>query len=385
MIRELHDGADITSLQVKFAETVGDISPEEIAKLEQTLVNEGLQEIEIKKLCNLHVELFKGALDGQEPPAMPPGHPVHTYMQENEKISALTGALLQELKRLGEEPGATIWSFTVNNLRSIVAELAAIKTHYVRKENQLFPLLETHGIEAPTKVMWEVHDDIRQQLKTCDELLQGPDRSATRKALLELTELINDMIYKEERILFPMALETLNDRDWATARLGDDEIGYCYDVVPGSVWIPVRMPPESEHMQTGLIDLATGQLSPEVIDAILRNLTVDISLVDPEDKVAYYSDSSHRVFPRSPAVIGRDVKNCHPPKSVHMVTEILDKFKNGTEDHAEFWLELEGKFIHIKYIALRSTTGQYLGCLEVAQDATHVRSLTGQRRLLEWE
>ncbi len=137
--------------------------------------------------------------------------------------------------------------------------------------------------------------------------------------------------------------------------------------------------------QSGLVDLSTGQLPLEVVDAILCNLPVDVSFVGPDDRVAYYSDSAHRIFPRSAAVIGREVKNCHPPKSVHMVTEILEAFKRGERDKAEFWLELGGKFIHIEYLALRNKQGAYLGCLEVGQDATHLRALTGQRRLLEWE
>ena len=134
-----------------------------------------------------------------------------------------------------------------------------------------------------------------------------------------------------------------------------------------------------------MLSLSTGQLAPEVVNAILRNLPVDISFVGPDDRVAYYSDGESRIFPRSAAVIGREVKNCHPPKSVHMVTEILEAFKSGKRDKAEFWLELGGRFIHIQYLALRDAHGKYLGCLEVGQDATRLRALTGQRRLLEWE
>ncbi len=386
IIRELHAGTDSEVLKEKFVQTVGDITPEEIAELEQALVKEGLEETEIKKLCNLHVDLFKSALNVQAPPVVPPGHPIHTYMQENERIAEVTGSLIQELQRMGEHPNDTIWSFTVGNLRNLVTELADINTHYVRKENQLFPLLERHGIEAPAKVMWEVHDDIRTLFKKSKSLLQqAEDRFAARGVLTEMTGAIEDMIYKEERILFPMALETLTVEDWAQARHGDDEIGYCFDVTPGDEWLPDEERKADTHRSSDLVNLDTGALSAEVINNMLCNLPVDMSFVDAEGKVAYYSDSSHRIFPRSPAVIGRNVINCHPPKSVHMVTEILEKFKNGERDSAEFWLELGDTFIHIQYIALRSDDGEYLGCLEVGQDAGHVRSLTGQRRLLEWE
>ncbi|ADW16650.1 protein of unknown function DUF438 [Desulfobulbus propionicus DSM 2032] len=383
IIRELHDGAELSRLQKKFAQTVGDISPEEIASLEQSLVNEGLPESEIKKMCHLHAALFHNALEGQELPSMPPGHPVHTYMEENAQARAVIAEIKQELDKAGEEAGETVWSFVVGHLRLLAEELAAIQTHYVRKENQLFPLLEQHDLAAPGKVMWEVHDDIRRQLRHAQALLAGKERMAARAALLDLVAAVEDMIHKEERILFPMALQVLTDDDWRRCRLGEEEIGFAFAVTPGSEWTAVGT--VSAAANAGLVDLATGQLSPEVVDAMLRNLPVDISFVDADDKVAYYSDSSHRIFPRSPGVIGRDVKNCHPPKSLHMVTEILEAFKRGERKKAEFWLEIGGKFIHIQYLALWDEQGRYLGCLEVGQDATHVRALQGQRRLLEWE
>jgi len=195
---------------------------------------------------------------------------------------------------------------------------------------------------------------------------------------------VQDMIIKEEQILLPMALEIFTEEDWQRVRHGEDEIGYCFGVEPGADWLPADAPPVGAANGSGLIDLATGRLPQQVLNAILCNLPVDISFVDADDRVAYYSDSAHRIFPRSAAVIGRNVKNCHPPKSLDMVTEILEKFKRGEQDKAEFWLELGGSFVHIQYLALRDEKGNYLGCLEVGQDATHVRSLTGQRRLLAW-
>ncbi|PID72118.1 MAG: hypothetical protein CSB34_03425 [Desulfobulbus propionicus] len=384
MIRALHEGADVASLKDEFSRTVGDIAPEEIAKLEQSLVNEGLKETEIKRLCNLHVEIFKDSLEEQELPDIPPGHPIHTYMEENTRVAEVTDALLRELDRLGNKPEHTIWSLTVTHLKDLVAELMEYKTHYIRKENQLFPLLEAHGVEAPTKVMWEIHDDVRDLLRKSEDMLQAGDKSGAVSVLRELAEAVNDMMYKEKNVLFPMSLEILSEQDWARMRSGDDEIGYCFDITPGSEWVFQHVEQETEGAQAGMVNLATGKLPVEIVNAMLCKLPVDISFVDSKDKVAYYSDSEHRIFPRSPEVIGRDVKNCHPPKSVHMVNEILDKFRNGERDHAEFWLELGGKFLHIQYMALRDAAGTYLGCLEVGQDATYVRSLEGQRRLLEW-
>jgi DUF438 domain-containing protein len=384
IIRELHEGAELAGLQEKFARTVGDVSAEEIGLLEQTLVNEGLPESEIKKMCHLHAALLGNALEKQEPVSMPPGHPVCTFMEENQQAKDLIAEIRQELEKIGEAPGETTWSFVVNHLRNLSQDLADIQTHYTRKENQLFPLLEQHDLAAPGKVMWEVHDDIRGKFRQVRELLAGRERVAARKALLDLVGVVEDMMQKEERILFPMALQALTEKDWSRCRAGEEEIGYAFDVRPGAAWTASASEAASEHPGSGLIDLAVGRLSPEVVNAMLCNLPVDVSFVDADDRVAYYSDSSRRIFPRSSGVIGRDVKNCHPPKSLHLVTEILEAFKQGKREKAEFWLELGGRFIHIQYLALRNPQGRYLGCLEVGQDATHVRSLQGQRRLLEW-
>jgi len=387
IIRQLHDGAELSTLRQRFEDTVGDITPQEIGNLEQELVREGLPETEIKRLCDLHVQIFAGCLGNQTPQETAAGHPVHTFITENEAAAELITALRQELDRMGPEPQENIWAFTVNQLRSLTSELAAgLHMHYLRKENQLFPLLEEHNLEAPAKVMWEVHDEIRAKAKSCQQQLPQPDRQATWSLLQEFIRMAEDMIYKEENILFPMVLDTLSEQDWARVRHGEEEIGYGFGIVPGAEWQPARLTAgEDVNSAAELVNLDTGNLAPEIVNAILCNLPVDISFVDADDNVAYYSDSTHRIFPRSAAVIGRNVKNCHPPKSLHMVTEILEKLKNGDEDQAEFWLEMAGKFIHIRYQALRDRNGKYLGCLEVGQDATHLRSLSGQRRLLQWE
>ena len=388
IIRALHDGAEFSQLQEKFNKTVGDISPEEIAALEQTLVHEGLPETEIKRMCHLHAALFQDALEKQEMLPVQPGHPVHTYFQENIQAKNLTAEIRQEIAKVDGEAGEAVWPFVHGHLTNLVQELAGIQTHYVRKENQLFPLLEQHGLSAPPKVMWEVHDDIRGKFRVARAMLAEKKRAESIAAVTELLDEIEGMVRKEENILFPMSLELLTEEDWSRCRLGDEEIGYSFDVTPGTEWSAgaIRgIQGTGTSSNTGLISLATGQLAPEVINAILRSLPVDISFVGPDDRVAYYSDSEHRIFSRSVAVIGREVNNCHPPKSVHIVTEILEAFKRGERDKAEFWLELGSKFIHIQYLALKDGSGNYLGCLEVGQDATHLRSLTGQRRLLEWE
>jgi DUF438 domain-containing protein len=383
IIRELHGGADFSQLQDKFNKTVGGISPEEIILLEQALVKEGLPETEIKRMCRLHAALFQDALEEQSMPPTQPGHPVHTYLKENTRAIELICETKQEIAKATAETDDAAWSFGTDSLVILVQKLADIQVHYVRKENQLFPMLEGHDLSAPGKVMWEVHDDIRDKFRSAQSVLAGKERRKSVAAVSDLLDEVEEMIRKEEKILFPMCLELLTEEDWSLCRLGEDEIGYSFDVTPGNEWSACVASEAPVSGNTNLLSLATGQLAPEIVDAILRNLPVDISFVGPDDKVAYYSDTAHRIFPRSAAVIGREVKNCHPPKSVPVVTEILEAFKNGVRDNAEFWLELDGKFIHIQYLAIRNKQSEYLGCLEIGQDATRLRSLTGQRRLLE--
>lgn len=385
IIGDLHNGVAFADVQAKFNATVGDIAPEEIATLEQTLVREGLPESEIKRMCHLHAALFHGALEKRPPLPVQPGHPLHTYMEENLRAKKLLVEIREAAAQAEGTSGDAAWPFVHGRLVFLLQQLEDIKTHYIRKENQLFPLLEQHGLSAPGKVMWAVHDDIRSAFRTTMALLAQKERASSLAALAGLLAEIEEMFRKEENILFPMTLELLTAEDWNRCRLGDDEVGYAFGVTPGTEWTagPIRRPAPAGA--TALLSLSTGQLAPEVVNAILRNLPVDISFVGPDDRVAYYSDGESRIFPRSAAVIGREVKNCHPPKSVHMVTEILEAFKSGKRDKAEFWLELGGRFIHIQYLALRDAHGKYLGCLEVGQDATRLRALTGQRRLLEWE
>ena len=198
--------------------------------------------------------------------------------------------------------------------------------------------------------------------------------------------MVNDMIYKEEHILFPMALETLGESDWAKVREGEEEIGYAW-VQPAETWKPSAGPYQENipHDKVGSLTLDTGLLTAEQINLLLMHLPVDISFVDENDKVAYYSQTEDRIFPRSPGIIGRSVQNCHPARSVHVVEKILQEFKAGNRDSAEFWIQMKGRFIHIRYFAMRDRGGKYRGTLEVSQDVTSIRGLEGDKRLLDWD
>jgi len=360
IILGLHSGKEMEDLQSQFKEIVADVSATEIADMEQSLISSGeLTAQQVTALCDLHVEVFKESLNVRQTPETTPGHPVHTYMKENEEAQRLVDHL-----RKNPEDGNT------------VKELKKIIVHYTRMQNQLFPLLEKADITGPSTVMWAKQDEIR-------ELISNLDVSN----LNELLAAIEDMIYKEANILFSMSLENLSEHDWAKVRAGEEEIGYAW-ITPGKGWEPVTLAEihqANQESELPGIELNTGSLTSKEIDLLLRHLPVDISFVGVDEKVKYYSATDHRIFPRSPGVIGRSVINCHPQKSFEKVQRIMTAFKEGKKDKAVFWIQMNDRFLLISYFAVREDNGEFVGTLEVSQDVTEIRSLEDEHRLLDWE
>lgn len=398
IIRELHDGASVADVKARFDELVKDVNSTEIAAMEQAIIAEGVPVEDVMRLCDVHVSVFKDALDAAQPLNAPPGHPVHTYRLENEQLETVA----RSLRRAIDE--AMSGDRALDGVGAALGALAPLDVHYTRKENQLFPPLEAHDITGPTQVMWGLHDDIRDRLKDAAEAIERQDRTAL-DGLIETLGMIDDMVYKEEHILFPVALETLSDAEWAAMAAGESAIGYAWIDGPAADYAPAGHVPVTAAdihaadaagaggaapggavpggAPSAELELTTGRLTLAELDLMLRALPVDVTYVDADDRVRYYSEGD-RVFPRSPAVIGRAVTNCHPPASVDKVVQILDAFRAGTKDTAEFWITMNGRFLSIRYFALRAEDGTYEGCLEVTQDLTGLRALEGERRLLDW-
>ena len=360
LVLDLHGGEDIKKLQSEFKEILIDVSATEIAEMEQSLIDSGeLTAQQVTALCDIHVLVFKESLDVQQTPQTTPGHPIHTYMRENEEAIKLVNLL----KDSSEDD-------------SVFEELKKIIVHYTRLQNQLFPLLEKTGVTGPSTVMWAKQDEIREMFSKVDA-----------SNLSELLTAIEELIYKEENILFPMSLENLSEYDWVKVRTGEEEIGYAW-VTPGTEWKPISpidIHQVDQEPESPKINLNTGSLTLKEIDLLLRHLPLDISFVGVDEKVKYYSATDERIFPRSPAVIGRSVINCHPSKSYDKVQKILAYFKEGKKDKAIFWIQMKDRFFLISYYAVRDDNGEFIGTLEVTQDVTEVRSLEGEKRLLDWE
>lgn len=384
IIKDLHAGGDPGELKERFASLLRDVNPSEIAEMEEQLIKEGMPEEEVKRLCDVHVAVFKDALEKKVEPESIPGHPVHTFRLENDALRQVVAEMEALLAGLEGEKEAE-WE----KMESTLKRLQEVENHYLRKEYQLFPYLEKHGITGPAKVMWATHDDIRGLFKKVHNALVARDKETVLTEGKMLLAAISDMFYKEEKILFPMALETLSEGEWAEIKEGELSIGYAL-VTPGDEWQPPD--PVLEELKKGAgtgevkdqLKLDTGVLTPEQLNLILTHLPFDIAFVDENNKVRYYSQGKERIFPRSPGIIGRDVQNCHPPASVDVVNRIITAFKEGKKDVADFWLETGGRFIYIRYFAVRDQKGTYRGVLEVVQDVTGIRQLEGERRLLQW-
>ena len=393
ILRDLHAGEDIEILKTRFKLLVHGLEAPELAKMEQQLMDEGLPPEEIKRLCDVHVEIFKEALKEQDRPEPPPGHPIHTLMKENRASEKIMSEASMILGWLGLPPSPDKFKENYEELGAIINLLSKVDIHYTRKENQLFPMLEAHHFTGPSQVMWSIHDDIRNNLKQARQAFGQNDPVPTVTSLKEAIKAIRDMIFKEEHILYPTSLDMLTQSEWIRVKEGEADIGFAW-VSPDKGWpVDSQDTPEETPAQagdavrdiSGVLGIDTGQMTLEQINLMLTHLPVDLTFVDENDRVAYYSEGPERIFPRSPAIIGREVRNCHPPKSVHLVNNILDAFKSGSKDTAEFWIELKGRFIYIRYFAMRDADGYYKGTLEVSQDLTEIRRLEGERRLLDWE
>ena len=387
IIAALHAGSTPDELKPRFAALIGDVEATEIAAMEEALMAEGLPEDEVKRLCDVHVQVFADALAGHEPVSVPRGHPIDTFRRENQAMLQITRSIRKVTARIGTPPVAAEWQRLKPALASSVDRLFEIDRHYLRKENQLFPFLEKHGVEGPSKIMWALHDDIRGALKELRTALTDDSATAAIQAASEAATMADDMVTKEEQILFPMAFDTLSADEWREIRAGEAEIGYSLitDVPawPGAGAEGAAFPPPTAAAANDFLQLRTGGMSLEQLNLMLSALPIDVSFVDEHDEVRFYSEGE-RVFPRSPGVIGRKVQNCHPPASVHKVQEIIDAFRAGRQDRAEFWITLGERFLHIRYFAVRDAAGSYRGVVETVQDVTDIRALEGQRRLLNW-
>lgn len=392
LILKLHKGEDPEKVRQELISTLQNVPYGEVVEVEQELINEGLPEQEVLKLCDIHGEVLKGNVDLSATKEIPEGHPVDVFYNENKELLVVidkTRELLKVLKKTGEDKFSDI----LNSIKAGFNDLMDVDKHYQRKENLVFPYLEKNDITGPPKVMWGKHDEIREQLKGCIEILntEGLQKQDLADSLdmlfFPVLKALEDMVQKEEEILFPMCMDVLNTEDWWDIHNQTLEIGFTlYD--PKVEWKPEGFSKKEEDLlvssNNGSIQLPSGSFTANEIMTILNTAPVDMTFVDKNDKVKYFTQGKERIFTRSRSIINRDVRMCHPPGSVHIVEKILEDFKSGKASHAPFWIQLKGRFIYIEYYVLRDKNNEYLGTLEVSQDLTNLRKLEGEQRILSY-
>ncbi len=391
LILNLHNGISIEETKTKLKEKLGSVPYEEVVQAEEELIAGGLDRNEILKFCDLHTEALKGNIDTTFSKQIPEGHPVDIFTKENKEIMKILDRIKhlfhENSKRKLEEKSEDL----LNKLHEQFNLLMDIEKHYLRKENLLFPFLEKHNITGPPMVMWGKHDEIRTFLKSCFSLFEQKSEinADVLNGFIELMfaptiKLIEDMIYKEGHILFPMCMDTINEIEWHEITKQSDDIGYCL-YSPDIKWKPELQEEIETSESFDKIRFENGSLSSEELEGILNTLPVDLTFVDKNDRVKFFSHGVDRIFQRPKAVLGRQVQYCHPPSSVHIVNQILNDFKSGKESAAKFWINLHGKFVHIAYYAVRNKKGEYLGTLEITQDIKEFKSIEGERRILQYD
>ena len=397
-IKSAYDEGKISLEEARKAlkDRVQHLAPYEIAIIEQEMVEETEDEC-IKEDIQAMLEVFQDVLVTKDQ-ELPENHPISCYRRENAKMKEL----LLSVEDLVQYP------LIKNQWLELYEDLLKFKIHLSRKQNQLYPVLEKKGFTRPTTTMWTLDDFIRDEIAECYNLLLEDKEEEFIGKQAELVADVRDLMDKEENILYPTSLEMINEEEFRYMAEGDQEIGFAYISVQadksgnsastsGAPLSGLSSAPGFAEELAGLLgkygfnnkeeklNVSTGQLTLEQINLIYQHMPVDLSYVDENELVCFYTDTKHRVFPRSKNVIGRDVKNCHPKASVHIVEEIIKKFRSGEQDKAEFWINKPDLFIYIIYYAVRDENGKFRGVLEMMQDCTHIRSLQGSQTLLTWE
>ncbi|EKN70563.1 hypothetical protein BABA_05136 [Neobacillus bataviensis LMG 21833] len=384
IFHDLHNGQNLDEVKAHFDAYIGKITVDEISQLQHDFV-EGISATELQRLYAQHTAILKGSIEEESAelvikPEDQPGHPIHTFKLENQELEKLLKTKIQiHLLQFEKEDSREL----VFNLLEDINLLLDIDKHYSRKENLIFPYLEKYGIYGPTTNMWRIDDFIRGAIKEAKQKLAtySGDKQAVMGIMNYVIQEVGEMIYREENILFPMALKNLTEDEWVKIAHESDEIGFCL-TAPAEEWKPDRTGMDENAITEGFIKMETGILSLKQLELLLNHLPVDITFIDQDDVVRYFSHGKERIFARTKAVIGRTVQNCHPPRSVHLVEELLADFKSGKKDCEDFWIQFKDKYVYIRYFAVRDENGKYIGTLEFTQNIAPIKALDGEKRIL---
>jgi PAS domain S-box-containing protein len=391
-IRQLHAGVPPEQVKERFRAVFEGTDSLEIAKIEQELAKEGMKRDEIRKLCDVHMAIFKEQIEKQNP-NLKPSQPISILMEEHKKMTKMTEDLLSLANKILKVADLRYVAEDIHQVEHLINDFTDSEKHYQREENVLFPTLEKHGVTEPPAVMWMEHDQIREQKKKLQALIKDVNEASFPSFKEELWEtaktlgnLLPSHFYKENNILFPAALSVITEQEWIEIRKEFDTIGYCCFTPPELVAAPKEEAPQVQvPAPTGIMQFENGNLTKEQLDNLLNVLPVEITFVDENDTVRYFNKPEKIIFVRTKAIIGRKVQNCHPAKSLDTVAKIVESFKSGKKNSAEFWINIGNRLVHIRFFAVRDPQGKYLGAMEVVQDVNEIQKLQGEKRLLDWK
>lgn len=365
----------------RYLDEIKTITPMDLIYIENKQLEMGLSPREMLSFVDKLINVFYKYL--KEFPWKRPdtGSFLYFMMLENEEFQ-------KRLKGFKEVVKQEDWVKEKAEILVFLKEMSLYEEHMLKLENILFPTLEKarkrfNGMQ----IMWALHDEVRKNLKNLYQLVENQeiDQKEINVEIGLLYFQLYGMVQKQELILFPAATEVLSEEDFNWMHYQSREYGFPYIEKPQHFTKPKKPVTIKETFsENTVLKLETGVLNLEQVKAMLDVLPLDMTLVDDQDQVVYFSRPKERLFPRSTAIIGRNVRNCHPPDSVHVVEQILSAFKAGRKDQASFWIQRKDQFILIQYAALRTPDGVYLGTLEMSQEVSGIRALEGQRRLLKW-
>jgi DUF438 domain-containing protein len=404
VLRELHSGVSLEVLKERFKEFLKDVSPMEIPLIEQELVREGVPIQEIIKLCDLHVALFRDFLISRELEDVPRGHPLNLLLMENEYLLKKSEVLNIYALSLSRATSEDEKKALINNIRDLINDLRKIRVHYRKIQMLIFPYLEKRGISAVPRVLWAREDEIIVKLRGMVKLLESNDYAQIASKASEIANGISEIIFRENKILFPAVWVLLSEGEWAAISDEANKIGWLVNVdvkwtprgkptmpyevkgvVSGEVLekLPQEMkimalaggikPDEYELIRQGDLNLETGFINLDELKSLIKSLPLEVTFADVNDRVRFFSEGKfHKGFARSKNILGRRVEYCHPPRLEAFIKKVLNELKSGAKDYEVFWTKMGDRIIRVMVVALRNDEGKYLGALEIVEDLTEI-------------
>lgn len=373
LLQRLSNGESLEAVRADFVRDFASVSAEEIAAAEQKLISGGLPVHEVQRLCDVHSALFHGHIgepscggagagDIPEITELPAGHPLLVLHAENEALERL----LDRMDRAFEHRDAA-------ELGAGLRSLVGLYPHYGKKETLLMTVLYRYEVTGPSGVMWGVDDEIKAEIHALGRELAG-GTAGLEERLGSFLQRVRDMIYKEEKILFPLTLRFFSEQDWFMVYRDMLDMGEAFGVkapawAAGEAWITETKAREEKIMAEGKVRLSTGEISFKTLEAILNLLPVDITFIDKDDIQRFFSNPG-RVFARPRLALGSNVRNCHPANVLPVVEQLIADFKAKRRDHMDVYRYIKGKPVGVRYLAIYDETGEYQGIVELVQEFT---------------